>query len=165
MAGKKSPYKKSRQYTRKDYMALIMPKKRKSTIASKNNTRKVQTGSGLLKKNLPFLSLLAAKKGKSNQKNALIDTMTRPQLNAYKQTLKNVLKRKYQIPDKVVKSMKRDRKYIYKLLHPKTPESEQRNIMKQKGGFAPLLLPLVTSILPSLMEPVVGGIASAFRKR
>ena len=117
------------------------------------------------KKHMAFLSMLA-QKGLGKQKDALIDTMTKSQLQAYKSTMRDLVRKKFSVPPKVMKKLQRDKKYIYALLDHKTPESTQRAIMKHKGGFlGSLIMPLVGSILPSLMEPVIGGIASAFKRR
>lgn len=53
-------------------------------------------------------------------------------------------------------TLKRHRKKLQKLVHAKTPLDKKRKILLQRGGIAPLLIPIIVAIIGA-----GGGVASA----
>ena len=117
-----------------------------------------------IKKHLPyFVALLKYVKNKK-QKNALIDEMTNSQLKTVKHMVQCFLNHKIQVPEKDLKSMKRDKSYLYGLVRNDVApylkkKIIKKKIVKQKGGF---LGALIGAIAPAVIGPVVKGLGKIF---
>lgn len=150
-----------KQLTRNDYLSLIKPQKKPKKSNATNRRKRYAN----FEKHYHLLHLLGNTNKNKAQRKALIDTMNRQQLAAVRDALNGFLSEKITVPPRVLKNLKRDKKYIYALLQKSTPVETQKEILKQKGGFLGALMPLAGALLPSIIEPVVGGIASLIRKK
>ncbi len=98
--------------------------------------------------------LHALLKGLTNkaQKDALVDNITNGQMTCIKQMINSFLQGKIQLGEKDLKKLKRDKKYLYSIISPKTNDTIKKKVIKMKGGG--LLLPLLGAIAPGIIEPV-----------
>lgn len=63
------------------------------------------------------------------------------------------------VPVKHRKVFRRHRLKLRKLISKRTPVSEKRHLLTQKGGFLPLLIPIISAIIGA--TGVIGGSAAA----
>ena len=104
--------------------------------------------SNSIKKHLPLLSLLAS--SSPQQRIALLKTASSPQIHSICEVCKNVLAGN--IPVNVNK-VKKFKSQIRLLSSKSVPIARKRSILvKQKGGFLPLILPAAVSLLGNLLS-------------
>ena len=104
-----------------------------------------------------FLSLLAKAKQK-NKRDQLLDFASNDQVLAVIECIYNVLRGAVPLASKEIGNLRKHRKPMRYLCDKKTSVREKRRVLKQKGGFLGFLLgPIISSVLSSVVKPLVGG--------
>ena len=101
-------------------------------------------------KHKDYLSLLTKCIKNKIRRNYLIDFANKDELKAISEVMLNVLSGNIKLTPKILRKLKRERHYIRKLTHKKIPDIQKKRILKQKGGFLPLILPLVGTVLSKI---------------
>ena len=116
-----------------------------------------------LAKNLHCIGMVCSPGGNKKQRYGVIDSMNKQQLGGIKTIIRDFLTERYIVPKTELKKLAKNKKYIYQLLDPKTSTENQKNILKQRGGFLSALIPLAASILPSIVSPLFKAITGGRR--
>jgi len=111
-----------------------------------------------LQKNFHYLYAIVKGLRNKQQRDALVDLMTKSQLACIKQMITSFLKGKIQLDAGSMKKLKRDRKYLYSLVRPETPIKTKKKVIKMKGGI--FFAPLLGALAPALIGPVAKGIGT-----
>lgn len=129
-------------------------KKKKKTAGGKKKKIKRRYGSELVKRNVALWQLISPTNKNRQQRETLIQSLNKGQLDDISRMLRAFMNGKFKVTDGVIKKLKKDKQFLYCLADCKTPIEERKDIVRQKGGFLPFLLPL-------LIKGAVGGIAAA----
>lgn len=97
-------------------------------------------------------------------RDAVIKTMTRTQLRGLDEAVHVALNTDIPIPQKDLKRLKKHRKPLRDFHANKNNPSSQKKIIKQKGGFLSVLIPILTGLLGSAAAEGVSAIAGAVKK-
>lgn len=127
--------------------------------AKKKSTRKASVVS-LANKNRALWELVGSRNSNTKQRTAIINKMSKNQFDDIAKLLRAFMSGRFPVSSDVLQKLKRDRKYLYSLAEKRTPVKVKRKILRQKGGFLPLLAPLIASVVP----PLVGGIVDAVKR-
>lgn len=148
--------------TRDDYLKLIQDVSQKDNLVlpprkkrQSPRLRKMRGGGGgnnkLFKKNLYLYGLIGQNSNKA-QRRALIDSMNQSQMRGVQHLISDFLKKKYEVPTKILKKLRRDRRYIYDLLNNDLPIENHKEILKQRGGFISSLIPLAGALASPMLD-------------
>ncbi len=96
------------------------------------------------------------------QRDALIDVITPGQMACIKKVINTFLQGKVDLPEEELKKLKRDKKFLYSVVSPKTTDVIKKKVLKMKGGA--IMLPLLGALLPGLLEPVAKAVIAPVAK-
>lgn len=105
-----------------------------------------------LERNLSLLDVL--NKANKPQRNALINTTTKDQLQCICDCASNILNGNIKITDSDLRKLKRYQNHL-RFLSDKNGQIEKKRIVIQEGGFLPLLLTPILSVAGSLLADVI----------
>ncbi len=109
-----------------------------------------------LKRNIICLHLLS--NAKKPQRDALINTASKDQILCICDCANNFLKGNIPFSDQDIRKLKRYQNQIrYLANNKKATTKNQKQIIVQQGGFLPLLLTPILSIVGSLLADVIAG--------
>lgn len=103
----------------------------------------------LMQKHFPTLSYIGTAKVPSKQKKALINTLSKEQINTVGHMINNFLEKRIPVNEQAMKRLNKDKKYLYGLVSKKVPVKTKKKILQQKGGF--LLGPILAGLLPAVV--------------
>lgn len=106
-----------------------------------------------LKSALPFLRALAKIKDSKSRKTALNEVSGETKIQkALREIAKNVVRRKLKLTKKHLAGLVRHKRTISSLTKKKLSQPKKKNLVVQSGGFLPILIPLVASILGEVIK-------------
>ena len=127
-----------------------------------------QKGSGFAYNFKKYYALYAILKDNKRygkeMRDAVIKAMTRSQLRGLDEAVHAALNTDIPIDSKDLKRLKKHRKPLRDFHANRNNPSNQKKIIKQKGGFMSVLIPVLTSILGSVAAEGVSAIAGAIHK-
>ena len=133
------------------------PKKRTKKTNVTNKQNKIPTNvKKALYKNYSIYQIAGDKRIPKPQRNKIIDTMNDSQVNLISNVFKKIVSRRYKLPNEVIALLRKNEKYIRKLLNGNNLScAGKKTILKQSGGILPLLigkmaLPLLGNLLGGL---------------
>ena len=141
--------------TRREYLNMASSGKKKSRRGKSNGRKRTSTKGGrnahhpLVQKSfIRLVEDLADCEMTTRSRNALINTMNNVEVNALKDVIFDFLTKRFTVSPHIVNELRPHRRALEKF-STGLPRSVERNrkFLKQKGGFLPLLLPLVSTIL------------------
>lgn len=109
--------------------------------------------SSKLKNNIVFLNFLCI--CNARQRKSIIGLASKDEILALTECCINILNGNVNLTDSERKSLRKHRKYIREISN-KIPISRKRKILVQSGGFLPLLLAPLLSILSSVAGAAIG---------
>lgn len=125
-----------------------MAKKKKKSAQKKKKGTKYS-----FKKNVALWQLISPKNKNKQQREVLIQSLNKTQMNDISRLLKAFMSRKLPVSSGVISKLKKDKQFLYCLANCATPLDKRKEIVRQKGGFLPLLLPM-------LLKGAVGAIGA-----
>lgn len=96
-----------------------------------------------------YLTLLATSK-EAKRRKALLEIASRTEIDAISECLLNILSGKVKIPPKKLHHLRKIKRHLRDLTNKRCSFKKRKQILKQKGGFLPTLLPIALSVLGSL---------------
>ena len=151
-----------KRLTRKDNERLIGiangKEKKKKSKARKGVGRKVGQKGGIT-----ILDLLLAKMISNNNRNrvqreAMIDTMNKPQIGQMGKLVDFYLNSHTKLPTKTIKLLSKYQEFVKEITENKVPLSMKKRIFKQKGGILPMLLPFAAKAAAPLAGSPLSGV-------
>ena len=109
-----------------------------------------------LLKHLSTLGALGTQHLRQDIRSALVNKLSQSELDGVTELISNFLKAKIPVDSESLRRLKKDRKYLHTLADPLTAGKVKKNILCQRGGIVPALLPLAAAAL----GPLVGSFAS-----
>lgn len=109
-----------------------------------------------LLKNLSAVGALGTQHLREDIRSALVNKLNKSELDGVTELIRNFLKAKIPVDPESLQRLKKDRKYLHTLADPRTQVKVKKNILCQRGGIIPALLPLAAAAL----GPLLGSFAS-----
>ena len=78
-------------------------------------------------------------------------------MNGVKKLVKKILTSNYNIPNSNIKKLEKNIKYVEALADGKVPFNTKKEILKQKGGIFPLLIPIIGKALAGVGATILAG--------
>jgi len=130
--------KKYKSSTSQRYQSMKMPSVRKNQHQR-------------LRDNLDFLTLLAKAKRPEKRRN-LLEVATAEQLRTIIDCIKNVLySDKIPLTSKDKRALKKHKSVLITLANKRLPAETRRDLLCQRGGFLPALIPPILAVVGSLL--------------
>ena len=113
-----------------------------------------------VRKMIPLMCMLSEDvMDNEGQRHALIETMNNQQMNTISKYMRDFLEQKSKVPKKVLEKLKEDKDFIYHLANRKNSVKSKKEVLKQKGGFLPVLAataaaPFINVLAKSIIEPL-----------
>ena len=104
----------------------------------------------LVQRRKHFVSLLCSVKG-PKKRNCLIDLAEPEDVHAVCDCIFNIIRGNIQISKTNVQKLKRHKDALRLIVQPKLSLKRRREALKQKGGFWPLLIPLIGSVISGII--------------
>jgi hypothetical protein len=98
---------------------------------------------------VPFLVTLS--KLKPHQRKILLSFLTKDQVKAFEEVAVNIVKNTTTLSPQQLRVCQRWRKPLKLLALKKYPFKAKKEILQQKGGFFPALLPLLASVIGAVI--------------
>lgn len=149
----------NKKLKRSDYLNM-MPKNNKQSIdfMRKNFSNYLR--------NINEINVLAKTK-KKDVKSRMIKNMNANELKGIREVVKAVLNGEIPIPNNIKSKFKKHKHAMRQFVMSSTSNEKRKNILKQKGGFIPLI-PIAAKVLApvaaSIIGPAVGAVGGIFKK-
>lgn len=109
-----------------------------------------------LLKHLSTLGALGTQHLRDDIRSTLVNKLSESELDGVSELITNFLKANIPVDSESLRKLKKDREYLHALADPRTAVRVKKNILCQRGGIIPALLPLAAATL----GPLVGSFAS-----
>lgn len=112
-----------------------------------------------IKEIIPLMCMLSQDlHGNEQQRCALIDTMNKKQMSKISKYMRDFLQQKTPVPKEILEILRKDAAEIRHLANPRVSMSKKQEVMKQNGGFLPILAlaasPFMGVLAKSVLEPL-----------
>ena len=131
-------------------------KKKRGAKRPKHRANKTKIPKNLkhsIKKNIHLFNLAGDKKMPLKQRNKIIDTMDKSQVNTIHTIFKLIITGQYPLPGEIISALRRNKKWILKFLKGGAC-TKKKKILKQSGGFLGLIGKIAIPLLGKLLKKV-----------
>ncbi len=109
----------------------------------RRNTKSLACICKMAHANCGLWNLIGPNNKNKNQRAQLIESLNQKQVCEIQDVVKAFLDRKIDVPPNVISKLKKDKAFLYEFCKSNTPLREKKEMIYQKGGFLPFLLPLL----------------------
>lgn len=103
-----------------------------------------------------YLTLLSKSRNKS-RRNKLIDIANNGEIQAVSECIMNIIDGNVPVNKKELQQLTQHKQILRSLANKCFPIKKKKTILKQKGGFLNLLVPLAMRAIPLIMSALSGG--------
>lgn len=125
----------------------------KRTKTSRDKTKKKRK-EPLAIKHMDYLTLLSKTKNVSTRRK-LIDAGDRHQIRAVAECVKNIVNGNVPLTKSQLARLRKHRTVLRNVMNTVRNATKQKTLLKQKGGFLPMLLPIAINALSGLFSGLV----------